>query len=124
METTQSSYYTILIVLLIVYAIIVTTLYLYQRWNIHEYYKEKEDMLTMKEKNLIDRESIVVDKEICFRELTKLKTIQSTALDVLKSYNVIVSKFDANNKTEHLENNITSQNEQISDNQTQAESII
>ncbi len=65
-------------------------LYWHQYTNLQDYQKEKDDALTIKEKDLLNRESIVVDKEICFRELTKLKTIQSTALDVLKSYTITI----------------------------------
>lgn len=83
---------TLLMLALIIYAVVVSMLYWYNYKNIENYQKEKEELLSQKEKELNNRESIVVDKEICFRELTKLKTIQSTALDVLKSYAISISQ--------------------------------
>lgn len=95
---------TFFILILIVYSVVVSMLYWHQYQNSQNYQKEKDDILAMKEKDLANRESIVVDKEICFRELTKLKTIQSTAMDVLKSYSIVVPDETNKNKTEHLEN--------------------
>lgn len=77
---------TIAIILLLIYSIVLSVLYWIQRNSLEDYQKERIHSITAKESELAKRESIVVDKEICFRELTKLKTIQNTALDVLKSY--------------------------------------
>ena len=107
MDTFTETIKTLLVFILIVYSIVISMLYWHQYTNMQSYQKEKEDILISKEKELINRESIVVDKEICFRELTKLKTIQSTALDVLKSYAIGVdSHMDNNTKltVEHMHN--------------------
>ena len=77
---------TILLFVLSIYSIIITVLYWMDKNNLENYQKDKMQSLATKESDLAKRESIVVDKEICFRELTKLKTVQATALDVLKSY--------------------------------------
>ncbi len=90
MSSIGETFRTLLILILIIYSVIVSMLYWHQYTNLQDYQKEKDDALTIKEKDLLNRESIVVDKEICFRELTKLKTIQSTALDVLKSYTITI----------------------------------
>jgi hypothetical protein len=76
----------IAIILLLIYSIVLSILYWIQRSSLEDYQKERLYAITAKESELTKRESIVVDKEICFRELTKLKTIQNTALEVLKSY--------------------------------------
>lgn len=86
MSNILDSFKFFLLILLIIYSTIISILYLDIHINASNYQKERENTLMKKEKELSNRESIVVDKEICFRELTKLKTIQSTALDVLKSY--------------------------------------
>lgn len=77
---------TVLILLLLIYSIALSIILWFEKKNIDNYQKEKEKILTEKEKELNHRESIVVDKEICFRELSKLKTIQSTAINLLQSY--------------------------------------
>lgn len=76
----------IILLLLLIYSITISVLFWTQYANLENYQKDKSNSLTTKEKELNQRESIIVDKEICFRELTKLKTINETALDVLKSY--------------------------------------
>ncbi len=55
------------------------------------YQKDKDESLKRRDEELTRRESIVVDKEICFRELTKLRTILASALDILKMYDVSTS---------------------------------
>ncbi len=70
------------------YATVITVLYWNDYANRPLLIREKEESLSNREIELSRRDSMVVDKEICFRELTKLKTIQSSALDILKSYNI------------------------------------
>ncbi len=65
-----------------------TVLYWTDYVNKDKYQKDKDDNLRRREDELTRRESIVVDKEICFRELTKLRTIQASALDILKMYTI------------------------------------
>lgn len=76
----------IIIVILLIYSIVISVFFWIERTNLQNFQKDKISFIELKEKELTQRESIVVDKEICFRELTKLKTIHTTALDVLKSY--------------------------------------
>ena len=102
MSNILDSFKFFLLILLIIYSTIISILYLDIHINASNYQKERENTLMKKEKELTNRESIVVDKEICFRELTKLKTIQSTALDVLKSYSsdqFLETKSDSSTKT-------------------------
>lgn len=92
-ETTK----TVLILILLIYGIITTVLYWVQYDNLQNYQSAKDKQLSDKESELNKRESIVVDKEICFRELTRLKTIQESALDILKSYSITTPE-QLNNK--------------------------
>ncbi len=79
---------TILLVVMLIYSITISVLYWTDKSNLENYQKDRQNLILAKEKELEKRESIIVDKEICFRELTKLKTVQATALDVLKSYTI------------------------------------
>ena len=76
----------LLIFILFIYAIVISILYWIEHRNISNIIKQKEETLKVREIELSRRDNMVVDKEICFRELTKLKTIQNSALDILKSY--------------------------------------
>lgn len=78
----------IIIVLLLIYSIVVSVFFWMDRTNLQNFQKDKVNFIASREKELNQRESIVVDKEICFRELTKLKTVHDTALNVLKSYTI------------------------------------
>lgn len=81
----------ILILILLIYSIVISMYVLNQFHNEYNYKKEKDDFLISKEKELNNRESVIVEKEICFRELTKIKTILNTVTDILKSYNLTTS---------------------------------
>lgn len=76
-------FYIILISILFIYAIIISVLYFIDLNKRDEFQKDKINILNEREDELKRRESIVVDKEVCFRELTKLKTIQHSILDML-----------------------------------------
>ena len=65
-----------------------TVLYWKDYTDKENYQKAKDDSLNRRDDELKRRESIVVDKEICFRELTKLKTIVASASDILKMYSI------------------------------------
>ena len=67
---------TIIILILLIYTVIISVLYFSELYDRDKYHRNKEMILHDKEDELIKRESIIVDKEICFRELTKIKTIQ------------------------------------------------
>lgn len=77
-----------LALMLLIYAVIISVLYFNDLRQKDDYMKIKEESLKRKEEDLAKRESIIVDKEICFRELTKIKTIHTNVLDILKSYTV------------------------------------
>ena len=78
----------LLFFILFTYATVISVLYWNDYVNRPLILKQKEETLRMREIELERRDSMVVDKELCFRELTKLKTVQHTALDVLKSYTI------------------------------------
>ncbi len=75
----------IIITIIVIYSIVISVLYWTEYTHKQEYQKEKDNILKIKEDELNKRESIIVDKEICFRELTKLKTIHTSVIDILKS---------------------------------------
>lgn len=78
-------FFEIIITIITIYSIVISVLYWTEYTHKLEYQKEKDNILKAKEEELNKRESIIVDKEICFRELTKLKTIHSSVVDILKS---------------------------------------
>lgn len=86
----------VLILMLLMYAIVISVLYFNDLKQRDDYMKNKDQSLKQKEEDLVKRESIIVDKEICFRELTKIKTLHTSVLDILKSYSlpVKVEPFD------------------------------
>ena len=77
---------TFLLVIILIYAIIITVLYWTEYTNKQQYLKDKSNNLNDKETELTRRENSIIDKEVCFRELTKIQTIQNSALNLLKSY--------------------------------------
>lgn len=77
---------TIIIFIVLIYTVIISVLYFSELYDRDNYHRNKEMILHDKEDELVKRESIIVDKEICFRELTKMKTIQTSVLDILNSY--------------------------------------
>ena len=79
---------TLLLLIILIYAVIMTVLYWKDYTDKENYQKAKDDSLNRRDEELTRRESIVVDKEICFRELTKLRTIVASALDILRMYSV------------------------------------
>ena len=78
----------VIVLMLLMYALIISVLYFNDLKQRDDYMRVKDQSLRQKEEDLIKRESIIVDKEICFRELTKMKTIHSSVLDILKSYSL------------------------------------
>ena len=81
----------IVIVLLIVYGLIVTYLLYDQYRNQEAYLKDKVEYINSKSVELSARERNLIGRETCDRELTRLKTIHKSALDVLNSYNPLSS---------------------------------
>ena len=81
----------IAIILLVVYALIVTYLLYDQYRNQESYLKDKVDYINNKQTELSTRERLLIGRETCDRDLTRLKTIHKSALDVLNSYNSLMS---------------------------------
>lgn len=77
---------TFLLVIILIYSIVITVLYWTEYTNKQQYLQDKSNNLNNKEIELNRREKSTVDKEVCFIELTKLQTIQNSALNLLKSY--------------------------------------
>lgn len=77
---------TFLLVIILIYAIVITVLYWTEYTNKQQYLQDKANNLNDKDIELNRRENSIVEKEVCFRELTKLQTIQNSALNLLKSY--------------------------------------
>jgi hypothetical protein len=75
--------YLIIIMILIIYAVVISILYYIQLRNADNILKEKTESLKDKEEELKKRESLIVDKELCLRELTKIKTIHTSIQDIL-----------------------------------------
>jgi hypothetical protein len=79
------------IIMLVVYGLFVTYL-LYDHYrNQEQYMKDKVDYINNKTLELNTRERNLVGREMCDRELTRLKTIHRSALDVLNSFNPLSS---------------------------------
>lgn len=76
-------FYLIIIVILFIYSLIISVLYFNDLKERDKFQKEKLDLIKLREDELKRRELLVVDKELCFRELTKVKTIQNSILDML-----------------------------------------
>ena len=79
----------VVIILLVAYGIIVTILLYDQYQNQDAYMKDKVDYINKKTIDLSTRERNISAREICDKELIRLKTIHRSALDVLNSYNQI-----------------------------------
>jgi hypothetical protein len=86
----------ILSFLLFVYGVVISVLYFLELKNKNAFQQETLNTLKTKETELNNRESIIVDKELCFRELTKLKTIHTSIQDILKNPDINIT---SNNKS-------------------------
>ena len=86
----------IFLIILLMYSVIISVLY----WtNLTDQEKQKRELtesLARRENELKRRESSVIDKELCFRELTKLKTVRDSALEILQSYIIQQSNEEQN----------------------------
>lgn len=83
----ESSVNSIVIILLIVYAVVVTYLVYDQYKNRELYMKDKVDYINSKNIEMNARERNLIGRETCDRELIKIKTIHKSILDILNSYN-------------------------------------
>jgi hypothetical protein len=76
----------ILLLIVLIYAVALSVLFYNEKMQKELFMKNKVEQLAMKESELTKRESLVVDKELCFRELTKIKTIHTTIQDIVNAY--------------------------------------
>lgn len=83
----MSSIENIAIIMLVIYGLFVSYLLYDQYRNQEQYMKDKVDFIATKTAELAARERVLIGRETCDRELTRLKTIHKSALDVLNSYN-------------------------------------
>lgn len=79
---------TALLIILTLYSVIISVLFWTDNVDRSKRERELTESINRKESELKKREGTVIDKEMYFRELTKLKMIQSSALDILKSYSI------------------------------------
>ena len=77
---------TVPIIILLMYSVIISVLYWTNYTDKQKQERELTESLLRRENELKKREASVVDKELCFRELTKLRTVRDSALDILESY--------------------------------------
>jgi len=77
---------TVFLIVLLMYSVIITVLYWTNFNDREKQERELTESLTRRENELKKREATIIEKEMCFRELTKLKTVRDSALDILQSY--------------------------------------
>lgn len=77
---------TVFLIILLMYSVIISVLYWTNYTDKQKQERELTESLSRRENELKKREESVVDKELCFRELTKLRTVRDSALDILESY--------------------------------------
>ena len=82
----METFYSFLVIALIIYSLFVSYLYNSEIKNKDSYLKDKVDYVNKKHSELNDREKEVLDKEQCMRNLTKYKTINDAAVKILQSY--------------------------------------
>ena len=78
------------IIILVMYGLIVTYLLYDQYRNQEIYMRDKVEYINAKVQELTIRERALTGRETSDRDLTRLKTIHKSALDVLNSYNSVL----------------------------------
>ena len=78
------------IIILVIYGLFVTYLLYDQYRNQEIYMRDKVEYINAKAQELTTRERALTGRELCDRDLTRLKTIHKSALDVLNSYNSVL----------------------------------
>jgi hypothetical protein len=74
---------TFIIVLLIIYSVISSFLYWYELNDKERYEAMKDEQLRLKEAEIKNREMNVLEKEVCMKELKKLKSVQLSISEIL-----------------------------------------
>jgi hypothetical protein len=77
--------YDILVIILVIYAAVISVLYWKEKQDKDNFMKEKEVKLNKKETELQEKELVVIDKETCTKELSRVKSLQESAVDILKT---------------------------------------
>lgn len=77
----------IIIVLLLVYALIVSYLLYDEYQNREKYFKDRSEYIDKMTQYIASKERELLEREKCDRELKSLKKVHRDALDILLSYN-------------------------------------
>jgi hypothetical protein len=72
-----------IIIILIIFSIIMTILYWIEVSDKDRYMRDKEIMLNQKALDLTFRENNIIDKEICMKEVSRLKNVQTNILKMI-----------------------------------------
>jgi len=72
-----------IIIILIMFSIIMTILYWIEVSDKDRYMRDKEIMLNQKALDLTFRENNIIDKEICMKEVSRLKNVQTNILKMI-----------------------------------------
>ena len=72
-----------IIIVLIMFSIIMTILYWIEVSDKDRYMRDKEIMLNQKALDLTFRENNIIDKEICMKEVSRLKNVQTNILKMI-----------------------------------------
>lgn len=72
-----------IIIILIMFSIIMTILYWIEVSDKDRYMRDKEIILNQKALDLTFRENNIIDKEICMKEVSRLKNVQTNILKMI-----------------------------------------
>jgi len=72
-----------IIIVLIMFSIIMTILYWIEVSDKDRYMRDKEIILNQKALDLTFRENNIIDKEICMKEVARLKNVQTNILKMI-----------------------------------------
>ena len=88
-----------IIIVLIMFSIIMTILYWIEVSDKDRYMRDKEIILNQKALDLTFRENNIIDKEICMKEVARLKNVQTNILKMIGDtvdYPIKVTSEEAN----------------------------
>ena len=69
--------------MLLIYAVAVSVMYYIEYTNRNKYQYDFYVKLQNKEKDLNERDKVIINKEICAQELTKLKTVHNSLYTII-----------------------------------------